>query len=147
MNQLMENPGAAISIFGWILICFVEIALPLFVVALILYLWRLYKKQTDWKDMLCTKEKVVNILILIVFPPMAAYEYGLRKALMTLLMQFIGYSATWLLCYLIHVLLVNNNININENINEFVFILALYVLSWGTGILYAINQKKKSTKL
>ena len=140
----MENLGTAISIFGWILLCFLEIALPLFVVALFLYLWRLYKKHTEWKDMLCTKEKVVNILLLIVFPPMAAYEYGLGKALMTLLMQFIGYSVTFLLFYLIHVLLVNNNININI---EFVSILALYVLSWGTGILYAINQKKKSTKL
>ena len=57
-------------------------ALPLFVVALVFYLWRMNKKRTEWKDMLCTKEKVVNIFVLIIFPPMASYEYGIGKALM-----------------------------------------------------------------
>ena len=135
MGQFIEAFGTSISYIFWMLICFVEVAFPLFVVALILHLWRMHKKQNDWKDILCTKDKIVNNIVLILFPPMAAYEFGVGKALMTLLMQFIGFIATFSL-----LILMQKTIDIN--IDYLWGIVALFVLSWGTGILCAIIQKK-----
>ena len=122
------------------LICFVEVALPLFVVALIINLWSMPKKQNDREDISPTKERVVNSLVLVIFPPVASYEYGIRKALITLLAQFFGFIATFLLLILIHK-------KFDVNIDFILGIVLLIILSWGLGILCAIVQKKKSTKL
>ncbi len=98
------------------------------------------KKQNDREDISPTKERVVNSLVLVIFPPVASYEYGIRKALITLLAQFFGFIATFLLLILIHK-------KFDVNIDFILGIVLLIILSWGLGILCAIVQKKKSTKL
>ena len=102
MGQFIEVFGVSISYIFWMLICFVEVALPLFVVALIINLWSMPKKQNEREDISSTKERVVNSLVLVIFPPVASYEYGIGKALITLLVQFFGFIATFLLLILIH---------------------------------------------
>ena len=139
--QLIDIFGGAISYVSWMLICFVELALPLFVVALILHLWCWNKKHDEWgEDVMCTTEKVVRTIILIVFPPMASFERGIRKALMTLLMQFVGFIAAFSLGILMHKIL-------DINFEPIWWIIPIFILSWGTGILYEIIQKKKSINL
>ena len=140
MGQFIEVFGVSISYIFWMLICFVEVALPLFVVALIINLWSMPKKQNEREDISPTKERVVNSLVLVIFPPVASYEYGIRKALITLLAQFFGFIATFLLLILIHK-------KFDVNIDFILGIVLLIILSWGLGILCAIVQKKKSTKL
>ena len=140
MGQFIEVFGVSISYIFWMLICFVEVALPLFVVALIINLWSMPKKQNEREDISSTKERVVNSLVLVIFPPVASYEYGIGKALITLLVQFFGFIATFSLLILTHK-------KCGVNIDFILGIVFLIILSWGLGILCATVQKKKSTKL
>ena len=116
------------------LICFVEVALPLFVVALIINLLSMPKKQNEWKDMPCAKD-IVYYIVLIIFPPVASYKYGIGKALITLLVQFFGFIATFSLLILTHK-------KCGVNIDSILGIVFLIILSWGLGILCATVQKK-----
>ena len=97
-------------------------------------------KQNEREDISSTKERVVNSLVLVIFPPVASYEYGIGKALITLLVQFFGFIATFSLLILTHK-------KCGVNIDFILGIVFLIILSWGLGILCATVQKKKSTKL
>jgi cytochrome b subunit of formate dehydrogenase len=135
MGQFIEVFGVSISYIFWMLICFVEVALPLFVVALIIHLWHKSMKQNEREDISSTKERVVNSLVLVIFPPVASYEYGIGKALITLLVQFFGFIATFSLLILTHK-------KCGVNIDFILGIVLLIILSWGLGILCATVQKK-----
>ncbi|MBR6116665.1 MAG: hypothetical protein IKP93_04225 [Paludibacteraceae bacterium] len=134
MGQFIEVFGVSISYISWMLICFVEVALPLFVVALIINLLSMPKKQNEWKDMPCAKD-IVYYIVLIIFPPVASYKYGIGKALITLLVQFFGFIATFSLLILTHK-------KCGVNIDSILGIVFLIILSWGLGILCATVQKK-----
>ena len=135
MGQFIEVFGVSISYIFWMLICFVEVAFPLFVVALIINLLSMPKKQNEWKDIPCAKDKIVYYIVLIIFPPVASYKYGIGKALITLLVQFFGFIATFLLLILTHK-------KCGVNIDFILGIVLLIILSWGLGILCATVQKK-----
>ena len=140
MRQLIDGLGVVVDFVPCMLICFIELALPLFVIALLIHLWHKSMKQNEREDISPAKERVVNSLVLVIFPPVASYEYGIRKALITLLAQFFGFIATFSLLILMHK-------KCGVNIDFIMGIVFLIILSWGLGILCAIVQKKKSTKL
>lgn len=136
MIQFLEYLTGALSFIGWMSICFLGIAIPASIIALIVHLL-CFSQQHKLDDTKSATAKIADKIVLILFPPIVAYKHGIKKALITLLIQFVGFIVTFAVFILIHKLF-----QINMGINECWGIIFLIVISWGIGILYVRMLRK-----
>ena len=129
MLQLLEYICSFICLLGWMAICYVEVAIIPFAIALFLRSLR----SNEWED---TSIIVMDIVILIIFPPMAVLEYGLDKALITSSLQIVGCTTVFAIMLLMH---KSFGIDFGEHWD----IAIIVIITWAVGILYATIQRHK----
>lgn len=118
------------AIFTWGMICFIEIILIPLIIAIILLCYCNYNKEY-WPDN-SMKEKVINTIILIIFPPVAGYHYHtISKAFITLLVMFAAFVVTIALLVILSKLFPVTNFG-----NEWIWMVLLIIFTWISGIIY-----------
>ena len=133
--MIIEYILSALSYLAWMLICFIEVVSIPFILAFVVQLMR-PNNEKHKNDSSSVVEKVASSMILILFPPLAIYEYGMKKALITLFIQFVGFIAAFSL-----LILIDKMFNLHVDLVWYIILIA--IISWGGGILYAVTQKKK----
>lgn len=129
MMQVLDYIGGFIGLMGWMAICYVEVAIIPFTIALFMR----FLRSNEWED---TSIIVMDIVILIIFPPMAGIDYGFKKAIMTLFLQIIG-------CTMLVELMLLMRDSFGIHLDEHWDIAIIVIFTWAVGILYAAIQRHK----